>query len=319
MEDIGNRDDSDGDQRAVRARHGVTVAESRSTRFVPDPSDRTSLPTRAAAPRRRGFSARLKQRRDVSQPPVLRPPMGIAAASVFGMVAAIFYTIANIALRFCVGVDPFLVSAVQGSPDGSADGTLPGLDAVSGRNDRHELEDAAEIHRGGSGCTDRRQRRLSSCLGHHRAGGLRSHYAWRVDHWWCSAGPNHSSRTGAAADRGRHHHPDRRRHRVVPSRSDRVAFRVSDIVSDMGGRPMRGCFGCGVRVIRGSDATGADRGLSVPATMFTSGVVGTVVLWSITFSRIGVGSLDLITAEQWGTMFAAGACNFTAFVALSVH
>ena len=47
-------------------------------------------------------------------------------------------------------------------------------------------------------------------------------------------------------------------------------------------------------------------------------MVGTIALWSTTLLRIGVGPLETITIEQWGVMAAAGAFNFSAFVALAV-
>ena len=59
---------------------------------------------------------RLNQRHGANRQRALRPPIGIVAASICGGLAAVFYTLANIALRQCVGVDPFLVSAVKAVP-----------------------------------------------------------------------------------------------------------------------------------------------------------------------------------------------------------
>ena len=46
----------------------------------------------------------------------LRPPVGNVMGVVLGLSAAVLYTMANIALRHCVAVDPFLVSAVKAVP-----------------------------------------------------------------------------------------------------------------------------------------------------------------------------------------------------------
>jgi drug/metabolite transporter (DMT)-like permease len=58
-------------------------------------------------------------------------------------------------------------------------------------------------------------------------------------------------------------------------------------------------------------------GLSAPLTMFISGAVGTISLWSMTLFRLGPETLSLVPSNDWATMFAAGCLNFTAFVALS--
>ena len=56
------------------------------------------------------------QKRDSKPVRELRPPMGMAAGAIFGLASAVLYTMANIGLRHCVGIDPFLVSAVKAGP-----------------------------------------------------------------------------------------------------------------------------------------------------------------------------------------------------------
>lgn len=58
-------------------------------------------------------------------------------------------------------------------------------------------------------------------------------------------------------------------------------------------------------------------GVTATLTMFISGAVGTVSLWSAAFLRLGMETIATTQADQWWIMIAAGILNFTAFVALS--
>ncbi len=58
-------------------------------------------------------------------------------------------------------------------------------------------------------------------------------------------------------------------------------------------------------------------GVSAPLTMFISGIVGTIALWSFTLVVGGIGPIEMVTADQWTTMAGAGLFNFLAFVSLS--
>ena len=60
------------------------------------------------------------------------------------------------------------------------------------------------------------------------------------------------------------------------------------------------------------------RGLSAPVTMWISGIVGMTSLWSATLAMSGLASISATTDGQWQTMAAAGVFNFLAFVALSI-
>lgn len=59
-------------------------------------------------------------------------------------------------------------------------------------------------------------------------------------------------------------------------------------------------------------------GLSAPATMLASGLVGTVALWAITWARLDAASLAAVSSPQWSVMVLAGLFNFVAFVSLSL-
>ncbi|WP_186775697.1 DMT family transporter [Rubripirellula tenax] len=58
-------------------------------------------------------------------------------------------------------------------------------------------------------------------------------------------------------------------------------------------------------------------GVSAPMTMFLSGAVGTVSLWSFTLMQSGTDPIAALNSTQWAMMGAGGLFNFLAFVALS--
>ena len=58
-------------------------------------------------------------------------------------------------------------------------------------------------------------------------------------------------------------------------------------------------------------------GVTASLTMFISGVVGTISLWTAAVLRLGIESIVATPTDQWWIMIAAGILNFTAFVALS--
>lgn len=59
------------------------------------------------------------------------------------------------------------------------------------------------------------------------------------------------------------------------------------------------------------------RGMPAVGAMWISGCVGTVALWLITLSRDGVAPVMAADASQWQAMAAAGLFNFIAFIAIS--
>ena len=58
-------------------------------------------------------------------------------------------------------------------------------------------------------------------------------------------------------------------------------------------------------------------GVTATLTMFISGVVGTISLWSFALFRLGPQVIAMTTQDQWLVMSVAGVLNFAAFVALS--
>jgi len=58
-------------------------------------------------------------------------------------------------------------------------------------------------------------------------------------------------------------------------------------------------------------------GMRPAMTMFISGVVGVVSLWTFTFWRLGSETIAATSTNQWLVMTSAGVFNFSAFVALT--
>ena len=58
-------------------------------------------------------------------------------------------------------------------------------------------------------------------------------------------------------------------------------------------------------------------GVTASLTMFISGMVGTISLWSFAMFRLGPEVIAMTSPDQWLIMSAAGILNFVAFVALS--
>ena len=270
----------------------------------------------ASSPAAAGF--RIGKRRVSDQPPALRPPMGIVAASVFGLLAAIFYTNANIALRYCVGVDPFLVSAVKAAPTVLFMG--PFLVWM--------------LFRGETIATSSRMvpRFIAAALVGQIVGNGAFQIALGIIGLAASVPITLGVLIIGGAVLGRMilHEPVRLRTVIamitliaavivlsLPSATESPAESITSLPIWVGAF-CAAASGAGYALFGVSMRQTLTGGLSVPATMFISGVVGTIALWSITLSRIGVSPLEMVTAQQWCIMFAAGGCNFTAFVSLSI-
>lgn len=58
-------------------------------------------------------------------------------------------------------------------------------------------------------------------------------------------------------------------------------------------------------------------GMTVPLTMITSGIVGSLILWPIAVGSIGVAGIAATPSGQWTAMLMAGCCNTIAFFLLS--
>ncbi|NND96791.1 MAG: DMT family transporter [Pirellulaceae bacterium] len=247
----------------------------------------------------------------------LKPPVSLFAAALFGLAAALLYTMANIALRYCVSVDPFLVSAVKAAP------TLVGLApfllwmrwtgqtiATSYRIVPRFIvvsligqfvgNAAFQVALGVIGLAAS----VPITLGTLIIGGavlgklmLREPVRIRtiVAMLTLIAAVVVLSLPGAT---------------VSPSESpSSLPLWVGALCAAASGMAYA-LFGVVVR----QALTG---GLSAPATMGLSGLIGTISLWSFCLVRMGVAEMMLVPEDAWLVMVAAGVFNFLAFVALS--
>jgi drug/metabolite transporter (DMT)-like permease len=302
MDDTGPRRDDAAD---------IAAADIAAADHVAAVMDRVETRPEGKAPRRR-------RRRDANQPPALRPPIGIVAASIFGMVAAVFYTIANIALRYCVGVDPFLVSAVKAAPTVLLIGPFLGWMLLRGETIAISSRMVPRF--------------IAAALLGQFVGNVGFQLALGVIGLAASVPITLGVLIigGAVLGRVMLHEPVRPRTVLaifaliaavivlsLPDATEPPSQSTTELPIWVGAlcAAASGAAYAVFGVVMRQALTG---GLSVPATMFISGVVGTIALWSATLVRIGIGPLEMITSEQWGVMLAAGAFNFTAFVALSV-
>ncbi len=269
-------------------------------------------PIAEASPQRR------KKLLGPKQPRALKPPMGIVAASVFGMAAAVLYTVANIALRQCVDVDPFLVSAVKAAPTVIVLGPFLVWMLARGETIATSTKMVPRFI-------------VASLLGQF-VGNAAFQIALGVIGLAASVPITLGVLIigGAVLGRVILHEPVRLRTILamvtliaaviilsLPGATVKPAQSTSTLPIWVGAlcAAASGAAYALFGVVMRQTLTG---GLSAPATMFISGIVGTIALWSATLLRIGVGPLEMITVDQWGVMAAAGAFNFSAFVALSV-
>ncbi len=247
----------------------------------------------------------------------LKPPLGIVAGSICGIVAAVFYTLANIALRQCVGIDPFLVSAVKSAPTIVVLGPLLGWMAFSGQTIATSLKMAPRFI-------------VASFFGQ-----LIGNGAFQIALGVIGLAASVPITLGVliigGAILGRVFLREPVGRRTVAAISLLIAAVVILSLPGATAAPAQSAtslpiwvgalcaassgvafafFGVAMR----QALTG---GMSAPATMFTSGVVGTIVLWSITFARLGAEQIAAVAGPQWAVMIAAGAFNLTAFAALS--
>ncbi len=58
-------------------------------------------------------------------------------------------------------------------------------------------------------------------------------------------------------------------------------------------------------------------GMKATTLMFISGLVGTVTLWVYCFFTLGTDGLNTVSSGQWNIMIIGGICNFSAFIALT--
>jgi drug/metabolite transporter (DMT)-like permease len=252
------------------------------------------------------------------RPAELKPPVGIIAGSLCGVFAALFYTLANIALRQCVGTDPFLVSAVKAAPTVIFLGPLLIWMASTRRTIATSYvmaprfvvasffgqligNGAFQIALGVIGLAASVPITLGVLI-------IGSAVLGRI-----LLGEPVNSRTISAMV-------------ILILAVIMLSLPGASEATDRSTMPMP--LWAGALCAAASGAAYAffgvamrqalTGGISPPATMFISGTVGTIALWSVTLMRLGIDSLTVVSWEQWAVMTAAGIFNFTAFAALSL-
>ena len=247
----------------------------------------------------------------------LKPPVGIVAGSVCGIIAAILYTGANIALRKCVGMDPFLVSAVKALP------TLVALTPF-----------LIWMHSTGQTIATSYAiipRFIAVSLIGQFVGNAAFQISLGIIGLAASVPITLGTMIIGGAVLGKVMLRERVTLRSVLSIITLIAAVVILSLPDATTRPAESAseyplwigaicaaasgfayalFGVVVR----QALTG---GMSAPATMFVSGLVGSISLWIFCWLRLGWDQIGATPSENWPMMVAAGILNFVAFIALS--
>lgn len=255
---------------------------------------------------------------DTSSHRELRPPVGNVVGVVLGLSAAVLYTMANIALRHCVAVDPFLVSAVKAAPTVIVLG--PFLIWM--------------LNKGEALATSRRliPRFIVVSLIGQFVGNAAFQIALGTIGLAASVPITLGVLIVGGAILGRVLLREPVRLRTIaamvmimiavvilshPSTSETPETSITSHPVWVGALcaaasgAAYALFGAVMRqTMRG--------GVSAPATMFISGLVGTLSLWAVTLVNSGLVALSVVNSSQWIMMAVAGALNFSAFVSLSV-
>lgn len=248
----------------------------------------------------------------------LRPPVGRLMGVVLGLSAAVLYTMANIALRFCVSVDPFLVSAVKAAPTVLLLGPFLLLMLMRGE----VLATSGRLI----------PRFIFVSLIGQFVGNAAFQIALGTIGLAASVPITFGVLIVGGAILGRVILREPVRPRIIlamvmiiiavvilshPSTSKTPDTSITDHPVWVGALcaaasgAAYALFGAVMRqTMRG--------GVSAPATMFISSLVGTISLWGVTLARSGFSSLSVVDSEQWWMMAWAGLLNFSAFVALSL-
>ncbi len=248
----------------------------------------------------------------------LKPPVGIVAASFFGLFAAVGYTAANVALRYSIGLDPFLVSAVKAAP------TVLFLAPV--------LIWMWLTSRTIATSTKMIPRFAATALLTQIVGNAAFQVALGVIGLAASVPITLGVLIIGGAFLGRVMLGEPVRLRTILAMLTLIAAVVVLSLPGATEKPISSTnslpIWAGAMMAVASGAAYAlfgvmlrqtlTGGLSPPATMFISGVVGTISLWSIALSRLGTSGLSAVSLDQWSVMATAGLCNFMAFVALSI-
>ncbi len=248
----------------------------------------------------------------------LRPPVGLVMGALFGLIAAGFYTASNIALRYSVGVDPFLVTTIKAYP--MVIMLAPFVLWMWATNQR--IATSMEMlprfvlasflaHFVGNACFQFALQIIGLaaavpiCLGVLIVGGaifgriiliepVRPRTL--VSMFVIIIAVIVLSSPGAVS---------------TPASTSSASSAWVGALWAIGAGTCYSLFG----VITRQALTG---GLSIPATMLISGTVGMITLTPFTLYRLGFETIGAVTPDQWVVMFAAGFFNFTAFVALTI-
>lgn len=271
-------------------------------------------PVNDAQPVRRPVASKAEQVKHAE----LRPPVGLVWGAIFGLIAAVFYTTSNIALRYSVGVDPFLVTTIKAYP--MVIMLAPFVLWMWATHQRIATS------------TEMLPRFIACSFLAHFVGNACFQFALGIIGLAATVPICLGVLIVGGAVFGRIILIEPVRPRTLlsmvviivavailssPSAVTSPTLASSDAPVWVGALWAIGaglCYSL-FGVITRQALTG---GLSIPATMLISGTVGVVTLTPFSFFRLGLDQIQLITADQWIVMFAAGFFNFTAFVALTI-
>ncbi len=249
----------------------------------------------------------------------LRPAVGLVAGSMFGLIAAAFYTTSNIALRQSVDVDPFLVTTVKAYPMVMMLGPF----VLWMRIYNQTILTSAKMV----------PRFVFASFLAHFVGNSCFQFALGIIGLAAAVPITLGVLIVGGAIFGRIILMEPVKPRTLVSM---VLIIVAVIILSMPGAAAPPTTPASVQSpawIGALWAIGAGLayslfgvitrqtlhgGLSAPATMLVSGLVGVATLTPFTLIRLGLGPIGEVSADQWGVMFAAGFFNFTAFVALTI-
>lgn len=258
----------------------------------------------------------------------LRPPMGILGGAIFGLCSAILYTATNVALRYCVSLDAFLVSAVKAVPTVVI--LAPYL--LWMRKKKEVIASSFQMV----------PRFIFAALIGQFVGNAFFQLALGRIGLAVSVPITLGTMIVGAAILGRILLNERVSIRtllamvvllvsimVLSSPSSHLDLEsqnevagkiaVSNTAAEIWlGSLFAALSGLAYALFGTTMRQALTGGLSAPLTMFISGSVGAVSLWAVSFYRLGLDVIELIPAEDWSVMAIAGMLNFTAFVALSI-
>ncbi|MGB7345403.1 MAG: DMT family transporter [Pirellulaceae bacterium] len=247
----------------------------------------------------------------------LRAPVGLAAGAACGLAAAVLYTASNIALRKSVGVDPFLVSAVKAAP------TLITMGPF--------LIWMAATHRTIATSYAIVPRFIAVSLIGQFIGNAAFQVALGVIGLAASVPITLGTLIIGGAVLGRIMLGEPVRTKTIMAMVTLISAVVvlslpgatSAPVESTSSLPLWVGAMCAVAsgaayalfgVVVRQALTG---GMSAPAIMFVSGLVGTISLWAFCMTRMSVAEVLAVNSADWTMMIAAGVFNTIAFVALS--